>query len=186
MRKILLSLAFTAFTTMLFAQSVSVEKSTFGIQIGFLGLWAHNEARLTDKIALRSEIGLDTGLIFGLYNESGFVLTPVLTLEPRFYYNLDKREGKGKSIAGNSGNFVSIKTSYHPDLFVISNYDNVRVIPSVSIVPTWGIRRVVSDHFTYETGIGLGYVKYFSNDDYFLTATDDVTVNLHLRVGYRF
>jgi hypothetical protein len=68
-------------------------------------------------------------------------MTPVITAEPRWYYNLNKRVNKSKRIDGNNGNFISLKTSYHPDWFVISNYDNINIISDISLVPTWGIRR---------------------------------------------
>ena len=63
------------------AQNSSVEKSVFGIQTGFLGIWGHNESRLSNKIALRSEIGFDAGYQSGFfYTEDVFFLAPVLTL----------------------------------------------------------------------------------------------------------
>jgi hypothetical protein len=43
-------------------KDVSVEKSIFGIQTGLLGIWVHNEMRLTNEIALRTELGLDSGI----------------------------------------------------------------------------------------------------------------------------
>ncbi|HEX3166783.1 MAG TPA: hypothetical protein VHQ93_11035 [Chitinophagaceae bacterium] len=49
------------------AQKASVEKSVFGIQTGFLGIWAHNESRLSNRIALRSEIGFDAGFQSGIF-----------------------------------------------------------------------------------------------------------------------
>lgn len=169
------------------SQNASVEQSTYGIQTGFLGVWIHNEAKLSNQIALRSELGLDTGIWGGsYYNKTGFLLAPVLTVEPRWYYNLNKRIDKDRRIDGNSGNFIALKTSYHPDWFVISNYDNVRVISDISIVPTWGIRRNVGGHFTYETGIGVGYVYTFAKNAGYLKNEGEVAVNLHLRIGYRF
>jgi hypothetical protein len=119
-----------------FAQNNTVEKSTFGIQTGLLGIWVHNEAKLTNQIVLRSEIGFDSGIWDDYYNDFGFLLTPVLTLEPRWYYNLDKRVKKSRRIDGNSGNFLSIKTSYHPDWFVISSEDNIHVISDITVIPT--------------------------------------------------
>ncbi len=170
-----------------FAQDVSVEKSVFGIQTGFLGVWVHNEAKLSNEIALRSEIGLDSGIFMsGIYDSPGFFMTPVVTLEPRWYYNLEKRSGKSKNISNNSGNFLSLKTSYHPDWFVISDHENLRIIPDLSIVPTWGIRRTLGNHFTYETGIGIGYMFVSKTDDPFVDDQSTVAVNLHLRIGYTF
>ncbi|WP_344714740.1 hypothetical protein [Winogradskyella damuponensis] len=38
-------------------QNTSVEKSIFGLQTGVLGIWAYNEAKLSNTIALRTEHG---------------------------------------------------------------------------------------------------------------------------------
>jgi hypothetical protein len=90
------------------AQEVStVEKSVYGIQAGFLGFWVHNETKLKRKLSLRSEVGFDTGIFSSNADYSGtdvgVVFTPTISLEPRFYYNLDKRVEKGKSIAKTAG-----------------------------------------------------------------------------------
>jgi len=187
MKKIILTLIFCGLTLIVKSQNASVKKSTYGIQTGFLGIWAHNETKLSNSIALRSEIGFDSGIWGGdFYDGTGFLLTPVITLEPRLYYNLNKRVKKSRRIDGNSGNFISLKTSYHPDWFVISNTDNVSVISDISIIPTWGIRRNIGKHFTYETGFGIGYRYTFAKQAGFLENKSEVDVNLHLRIGYRF
>ncbi len=167
-------------------QSASVEKSIFGIQTGLLGIWAHNEMRLTDEIALRTEIGMNAGVWTGtFYPETGYVMLPVITVEPRWYYNLEKRVRKSRSIAGNNGNFVSVQTNYHPDWFLISNYANLISFNTVTIIPTWGIRRNIGEHFTYETAFGIGYGHQFRSSKGY-EDIEDLAVNLHLRIGYRF
>ena len=188
MNKIYLTLIFCGLTLIAKSQNSSVEKSTYGIQTGFLGIWAHNESKLSNKIALRSEIGFDTGINGGgYYHNVGFILEPVITLEPRWYYNLNKRLEKDRRIDGNSGNFISLKTSFHPDWFLISNYDNnLRIVSNISIVPTWGIRRNVGNHFNYETGFGVGYLYYFAKSAGYSQNSGDLAVNLLLRIGYRF
>lgn len=164
-----------------------VEKSIFGIQTGFLGIWVNNESRLSNTVALKTELGFDAGLWGGdFYDGTGFLLTPVITVEPRLYYNLKKRVSKSRSIENNSGNFISLKTSLHPDWFVISNYEGLRVISDVSIVPTWGIRRHIGRHFNYEAGIGLGYRYIFAKSAGYAKNESDVATNLNLRIGYTF
>ncbi len=187
MKNLILALIFFCFTLIAKSQTASVENSTFGIQTGFLGIWAHNEAKLSNQIVLRSELGFDSGIWGGsYYDKTGYVFAPVITLEPRWYYNLNKRVKKDRRIDGNSGNFISLKTSYHPDWFVISNYGNISIVSDVVIIPTWGIRRNLGNHFTYETGIGIGYVYYFAKAAGYLDNESDVAVNFHLRMGYRF
>jgi hypothetical protein len=167
------------------AQEVSVEKSIFSVQTGLLGVWVQNEARISNKIALRSEAGFDSGIWGGTYYDKvGFLMAPVLTLEPRFYYNIEKRNLKSKRIDNNSGNFLSIKTSYHPDWFVISNQHNISIISDLSIVPTWGMRRNIGKHFNYEVGGGIGYQYVFGQKGY--SKGSYVAYNLLLRIGYTF
>ena len=75
-----------------FGGVASVEKSTFGIQTGVLGIWAHREVKLSNQIALRAELGMDAGIWGGsFYPKTGYLMTPVITFEPRWYYNLNKR-----------------------------------------------------------------------------------------------
>lgn len=187
MKKNVITLFLCGISLIAQAQNSSVEKSIFGVQIGLLGVWVHNEAKLTEKIVLRSELGLDSGLFSKSYYEDdiGFFMTPVITLEPRFYYNLNKRVAKSKNISGNSGNYLSLKTSYNPNWFVISS-DDIIVTDQISMVPTWGIRRNIGKHFTYETGIGIGYRYTFAKQAGFLKNESETTANLHLRIGYRF
>jgi hypothetical protein len=166
-------------------QSASVEKMVFGIQTGFAGIWVHGEFRLSNKFALRTEIGLDLGIWENNYtNESGLAFAPVITLEPRFYYNLKKRLAKGKRIDGNSGNFIALKTSYNSDLFFIGTSEDIHLEADFMIIPTWGIRRNISQHFNYEAGFGLGYIHY--KEEYYNANNSDVAVNIHARIGYKF
>ncbi|PIF01153.1 MAG: hypothetical protein CR994_03310 [Maribacter sp.] len=169
------------------SQDGTVEKSNNGIQIGVLGTWLHNEARLSDEIALRSELGLDSGFFGGeIYGDAGFIMVPVITLEPRWYYNLQKRAANSRPTLGNSGNFVSLKTSCHPDWFIISNSDNVDLVSQISAIPTWGIRRNIGKHFNYEAGIGIGFRYIFYKSEGFAENEGEAAANLHLRIGYRF
>src|SRR5690554_2168505 len=185
MRKTLLTLWLCAFTLLVKAQDSSVEKSVFGIQTGPVGVWAHNESRLSNKIALRSEIGLEANFWAG-YNSTDFLLGIIIALEPRWYYNLNKRKNKSKRIDGNSGNFISLKTSYHPDLIVATSNENLKLVSVIAIVPTWGIRRNIGNHFNYEAGFGIGYIRYFEKENVTIIDKSDVAVNLHARIGYRF
>ncbi len=161
------------------AQSIGVEKSIWGIQTGILGIWAQNEYRLSDKIALRSEIGFDGGFRITGSTEV-YALTPTLKIEPRWYYNLNKRHKKGKNISMNSGNFIAVSFSYLPNWFVISNTDNIYTPDQITIIPKWAIRRTIGKHFAYETGFGIGYAHEFESN------SSGTAVDLHLRIGYTF
>lgn len=182
--KLMLLLLVGSMSICSFAQTASVEKTTYGLQTGLLGVWFHRESKLTNQIALRAEFGLNAGFqIRGSQANTQYFLVPVITAEPRWYYNLNKRKLKSRNIAGNSGNFLSLQTSFMPNWFVISNYDNAETYNFVRVIPTWGIKRNIGKHFTYETGIGIGYGHLFREK---YGDLEGVAVNLHLRLGYRF
>lgn len=168
----------------------SVEKSLYGVQVGVLGVWAHNEARLKSNITLRTEIGFDTGLFSSNADYSGtdvgVIFIPSITLEPRFYYNLNQRREKGKNIRKNSGNFIGLKLNYRPDWFALSNVDNTSIADNIALIPKWAIRRTLWSHFTYELGAGLGYRKYFLKQYGYSENQGEVALDLHIRLGYTF
>ncbi|WP_027421253.1 hypothetical protein [Crocinitomix catalasitica] len=189
MKRTLLTLTLCGLTLIAKSQNASVEKSTFGIQSGVLGVWAYNEAKLSNAFALRTEIGFDFGIwettFYDDYN-SPFLLTPVIVLEPRFYYNLKKRSENSKRTDGNSGDFIAIKAGYHSDLFVLFNGDNAPIVSDFSIIPTWGIRRNIGEHFNYEAGLGVGFSHTFAKRAGYEKDKSEMELNMHLRIGYRF
>lgn len=168
-------------------QNVSIEKSIFGVQIGFLGAWVQNESKLTDRLVLRSELGLELGFYENEDNKiDGVLLTPVIRVEPRWYYNLNKRNKKGKDTGLNGGNFVSLKTSLYPDLFTIPAIENLNHNTALSFLPMWGLRRKVGENFNFEFGLGVGYAHYFDQENINTITENGVIYDLHLRFGYNF
>lgn len=165
------------------AQNISVEKSINQMQVGLLGTWISNETRLCNSITLKSEIGFDAGFV-GTSNGTQYVAAPVFSVSPRWYYNLQSRVNKSKSVGGNSANFLSLETSFHPDWFVISNQSGSTIYNQVSIIPTWGLRRAIGNHFNYEVGAGIGYRHIFTPS--FYSDINEAAFNLILRVGYTF
>ncbi|MBC5863769.1 hypothetical protein [Flavobacterium turcicum] len=170
------------FCQLLFAQNKGVENSNYNIQTGLLGVWVNRETKLSNQLALRTEVGLDLGYRGGDFvGKTIFALTPKLSIEPRWYYNILKREGNKKYTKNNSSNFLTIGFNYYPDWFVIANRDNVSVPNQMTIIPKWGIRRAIAkSNFNYELGIGLGKKYYFDVEEW------ETAADLHIRVGYTF
>lgn len=174
------------------------DRSIFGIQTGFLGIWVHNETALSSQWYLRSEAGLNLGFGGGgSYNQfknaigvtEGAAIVASVSLEPRFYYNLDKRRQNEKNVFANSANFIALNTNYFPGWLVAAqNRENVGYTKQISFIPYWGIKRTIHKHLTYEAGAGLGYLHNFSVkgrvfDDFDKNA---LFIHLHLRIGYTF
>lgn len=179
---LMLTAIFISITTINSQSSVesSVEKSIFGVQAGLFGAFAYNESKLSNSIALRSEIGMLAGIWGGSsYPKVGYAFYPSISVEPKYYYNLKRRLKKGKSILNNEGNYLSLKVNYNPNLFVISNYSG-EVPDHILITPSYGLRRTFGKHFEYEFSTGIGYVYNFE------TKNGGTFLNLGFRIGYRF
>lgn len=163
------------------AQNTGVEKSIYSIEAGVLGVWVNNEVRLSNEISLKSEFGMIAGFRGCSDCETQYVLAPEFTLEPRWYYNIEKRSATGKIIKNNSANFATFSFRYYPDWFVISNSTNAYVENQITIIPKWGIKRTISNsNFNYELGIGLGKRYYFESNQW------DTAADLQIRIGYTF
>ena len=174
------------------------DKPIFGIQTGFLGVWLHNELPLSSELYLRSEVGFDFGFGGGgSYNEfrnnlgltEGFAIVGSISLEPRFYYNLEKRGRNGKNILANSANFIALKTKYYPGLLIAAqNKEKVAYTSQISFTPYWALKRTIYKHFTYEAGAGLGYLHNFKEKGRNFNEFDKnaLYLHLHLRIGYTF
>lgn len=182
MKKISLSLMIILFSLMNAQENPTNKDSFFGIQAGLFGANIYNETSLSKEFVLRSEIDFETSLWGGdLYSKTGFALTPELSIAPKWYYNISKRENDGKNTKYNSANYISAKVGFTPDWFVISNVDGLEVNPMISFVPTWGLRRNFANHFNYEFQLGLGLGKILKTG-YSVQAVP----NLSLRIGYDF
>ena len=142
----------------LLAQS-TVERSMTGLQFNLNTVGAYHEIGLSDKATIR--LGGDLGLRWrarGTGNTVNFDarLQPALRAEPRYYYNMAKREAKGKRMGNNAGNFVGLKTEYilPVHLFASEGLRNPQGI--VSFIPRWGIRRNLGSGWDFELGLGAG------------------------------
>lgn len=170
--------------------SQGVEKCIFTVQTGAVGGWISNEVRLANEFALRTEIGIDL-YSFTSENASGReivdnMMLPSISFEPRWYYNIEKRAGKGKNIARNSADFVTLAVEYLSGGMAISEDLPLKRPEILTFIPKWGMRRsIAGSNFNYELGGGIGYQVYVANAQD-MKNDSDVAFDLHLRIGYTF
>ena len=169
------------------AQDVQgVEKSMFNIQAGATGVWVSHEGRLGNEFALRTEIGIDLWTFTSSNDNDYNYMLPSITLEPRWYYNIEKRAEKGKYTANNSANFLTVSVEYLSGGLGIGKDNGLDLPEILTVIPKWGIRRAISkSNFNYELGAGLGYQAYIANNDD-MKSDSDVGFDLHVRFGYTF
>ena len=91
MKKIFFVLFFA--TTLTYAQkNNNSSEDIFGIKIGLIGGWLNYEKSLSEKITLNTEIGYEGGFLKGTDNKIDYIFTTTFSIEPRYYYNFEKRK----------------------------------------------------------------------------------------------
>ncbi len=144
--------------------AVSVEYTIAGFQTNGLETMFYKEQRLTNSISLRTEAGFNSSFFsnnsysrIGYQPSVGFVSRLEIAAEPRWYYNLKKRNRKNKNTANNSASFISLRAIFTPNWLHISNIDTeFNSYNEIALIPTFGLRRTWWNHFDFELGLAWG------------------------------
>jgi hypothetical protein len=81
------------------------------------------------------------------------------TIEPRWYYNLNKRRANGKSGNNLLGNYLSFEMLYQNQSFKKHHFDNTFApfhIESLTFTPLWGTQQQFSKRLFYDFKLGWG------------------------------
>ena len=84
-----------------------------------------------------------------------YIISPFLDVQEKWFYNLNKRNSKNRTIENNSGNFVSLRlisrgNSIYENVYRTSDFD-------FAIGPTWGIQRKYGKNFHLLFDVGPQY-----------------------------
>ncbi|MEO6583807.1 MAG: hypothetical protein ABIO05_05755 [Ferruginibacter sp.] len=177
MKKSLITLLVTIGTLSCFSQSEDtvLKKDIISIDIGFVGVWINYEKHIKKLFTLKSQVGLEGGFLVGS-SVNYFILTPTLRLEPRYYYNFNRRVNAGKKTSYNASNYLALTMMYIPNLFSISNVSGLEVEKGFSLIPKFGIKRTLGQRMNFEFAIGAG--------PWFSESGQKGTVGLDIRYGY--
>lgn len=182
MKKIVFSV-FLLISQITNAQDNSLEKNLTEVQVGIFGVNINYETKLVDKLTLRIGAELQPNIWNNQFNDkTEFIMSPIINIEPRFYYNFNTRAKKGKNNKNNAANYFSLQMQYLPDWFVISNIKNIESYNQINLIPTYGFRRNFSEKFNYEFRFGYGYGKIIDSN---YKASGRV-VDLSFKIGYVF
>jgi hypothetical protein len=170
---------------------VTVEERLYGVQLGTVSASFQYEIKLDRKITLITEVGLQLGFSTKedndplINDETTTIISPYLTIEPRFYYSLDRRTKLGKKTYNNSANYFSLAASYFSNQTPLINSGNIDIVSALSIIPRYGFRRTFAKHFNYEFSGGMGYQYNFFNNSCDCEH-NNTTIDIQARIGYNF
>jgi len=192
MKKIFTISIFLCAMSLVQAQA-TVEKHLLGIDVGLVSASFKYETKLARKFTLYTEAGISLKSYTvdysdpALKDETNYLTSPFVAVAPRFYYGLDRRVQKGRNIAKNGANFISVIFLYNSNNNEITNSSKVHsVVPSLSVIPSYGIRRVFAHNFSYEFIFGYGYQYNFYDAQICNCPHDQSVLDIQAKIGYNF
>ena len=190
------------FTFLLSSSLFAQEKATdlFNANISVIGIGIQYEKALSDNFTAVGSLDYMGGFRYSYSDFYGsdfdYILTTSLSLEGRYYYNFDRRIGKGRNTKNNSGNYIALKGNFIPDWLTASNGDRLNVNPQGSLTVNYGLTRSFAQNFFYEfyTGLGLAFYQEdklnWDNElqNYNSSKKTEIgtIIDLGFRVGYNF
>ncbi len=153
MKKILL-LLFTFSSITAFSQDASVsDKSILSVNIVLPGL--EYESALSKETTLNLNLGFGFAYRSGVFGE-GYGVFPAFIGQYRWFYNLEKRLEKEKSIDNNSGNYLALYAVAQSGEPLIGDLSyRAKIFGTVG--PAWGLQRYYGSGFKLNLNLGYGY-----------------------------
>ena len=167
MKKILLATSFLGFMHCIYGQSTSADtrlstltKLDFGLQgIGFT-----YEPKLSNKITVDLSLGAGGGydIAEGYLNYRLELLHPAFyfSLTPKYYFNRNSRNNKGKTTLLNSGNYIGVRLKY----VTPNNRGNDFTRNSILTNIHWAIQRAIANKWMFNSQVGVGYAQDIDNN----------------------
>lgn len=175
MRGLILIPIFILISICVFAQSDRTI-NTHTAKATFIGLSYSYEQAIAQKSTVNFEMMLAGGFGSDFMNGTYWLIVPVMRVEPRYYYNFTKRFEKGKKTINNSANYLSISSDYQFETGIGSKAHS---IGTFNIIPKWGMKRTIGNHFIFEFAAGIGAQKSENNNW-------KAAPGLDLKLGYSF
>jgi hypothetical protein len=99
-----------------------------------------------------------------------FYVEPALSLQYRLYYNLNRREDRGKNTARNSGNYFTFinENRFTKAPLDLHDVKEAKIRPVIAGALGWGLQRNYDSRFSLDLYLGAGakYAKTTTLDQY--------------------
>ena len=150
----------SAFSNLNAQSDRNVEKGVF--KINALPIGVSYELGAGRNTTFNFDLNLAAGLRAGGDPGPEFGIWPIFGADFRYYYNMERRLGKGKNILGNSGNYVSIVNKFRFGNALVGKLDfSSDYYYTTGVV--YGIQRMRPKGFYWGASVGPGiYVDQFN------------------------
>jgi len=175
MKRLSIISIFIFVTTLSYAQNDKVQ-NVHSLKASFIGLSYAYEQSISQKLTINLELMLAGGFGSNFIGGDYWLVSPIMRVEPRYYYNYLKRAENSKNTNHNSANYLSLSADYQ---FGSSFGSNAHALRAFCLIPKWGLKRAIGNHFIFEFATGIG--AYTSEIE-----TWKPTLGLDLKFGYSF
>lgn len=133
----------------------------------FLSPGVSQETRLGVRTTLASDLRLGGAFVAnGSSNSfhSSYYLNSVLSSGVRYYYNLERRLQRGKSIRYNSANYLTLRASYSLPPF-LEHHESITPLNAyqgLGVQAMWGFQRTYRRNFYLNLALGLGVSQRYT------------------------
>ncbi len=175
MKRLLFFTVFCLVTINIYTQTERIQ-NIHSAKLTILGFSYSYEMSLATESSVNFELMLAGAFGSAVYYDDYWIIAPVLRVEPRLYYNYIRRAGKNKRVLNNAANYISLSADYQAGVGIGLNAVSYA---NLSVVPKWGMRRSIGNHFFFEGAAGIGAMA---------TSPDDWSpyFGIDLKLGYVF
>ena len=158
MKRIFLLTSILGFIHLSYGQTPKPEtklSSLTKLDLSLQGVGLTFEPRLSNSMTTDLSLGFGGGYDISEGSIYYQVIKPALYFlaTPKYFYNIKKRINKGKTAQYNSGNYIGIRLKYNMPLYKKSDIIRNSILTNIH----WGIQRAISNHWTFNSHIGVGY-----------------------------
>lgn len=108
---------------------------------------------------------------------SYYVLTPQITVQPRFYHNLSKRAASDKNTNYNSANYVGLSARFYDEGLFITNAEDFPKGPAIfDLMLSYGLQRSFFNRLNFDMAIQPGIE--------FTSKGAEVFIGINLQLGF--
>ncbi len=168
-------------------EAPSLLNNRFEVGVGLLYAKVGYEQKLTNKLSVVGSLNYN----MSYQNYNGYSETysiGSIKVEPRWYYNIEKRKAKGKNIKNNSANYFALEVEYLPKAMATQKFIDYHTLfeYAINYSTTYNIKRNIGQsNFGYEYGFGLGIThlkeRYHPRYDY---KHNDLVILLKIGLNY--
>lgn len=139
-------------------------------KISFFPLGYAYERKIGDEFTIEAGIDFSFDAYYeddNVFEDYALVINPTIHVEPRYYYNLEKRYRRGRNVTYNSASYIGIFSELRMNPLIEEKNGIDPVYDRFVVGPVWGIQRNLGrrGYFNFNFGYGLlidenGHAQY--------------------------